>query len=130
MRPPRYHFIWYATFLPSFPTYTWLTHSPGLSEGAIAQLNTLPSFIRSIAASLYSWSVSTPATGAHASLFAATSSQVTQEPEKYKGAYLLPPCKITPLSTKLATSLELAADLWRLSEKVEQDSISEQAATT
>jgi len=92
------------------------------SEGAIGQLSSLPGFIRAIAVPAYRWIASTPAAGAHASLFAATSPQARQSPD-YKGAYLLPSCKVTALSTKLANDPELAAELWKTSETVAAESL-------
>ncbi|KAG9030990.1 hypothetical protein FRB95_003270 [Tulasnella sp. JGI-2019a] len=60
---------------------------------------------------------STPAQGAYSSQFAATSRKVAQDRDAYKGAYILPPSKLTPL-TGQATDDALAEQLWRLSEEV------------
>ena len=95
---------------------TWL-----YVEGAIAQIDSLPRFIRSIAMSLFNLAGDTPDVGARTSLFAATSPLVRKMPASYMGAYLLPPGKISPLTTSLAKSSQLAQDLWELAEKLKDD---------
>ncbi|KAG9030984.1 hypothetical protein FRB95_003264 [Tulasnella sp. JGI-2019a] len=60
---------------------------------------------------------STPAQGAYSSQFAATSKKVEQDRDTYKGAYICPPCKLTPLTGQAADDA-LAEQLWSLSEEV------------
>ena len=52
-----------------------------------------------------------PDVGAHTSVFAAASSVVTQNRERYKGAYLVPVGTIQKLNEQ-ASSEELAKELW------------------
>ncbi|KAI0073654.1 NAD-P-binding protein [Panus rudis PR-1116 ss-1] len=58
-----------------------------------------------------------PDKGAYTPVFAAAASQVRQQAEKYKGAYLMPPGKVVAAS-KPADSEELAKELWDTSESL------------
>lgn len=58
--------------------------------------------------------------GAYTSVFAAINPVVRAEPEKYKGKYLVPMGRIAAPASA-AEDLELAKQLWALSEKVVAD---------
>jgi len=57
-----------------------------------------------------------PERGADTSVFAAVSPVVRANPEKYKGAYLVPVGKLKTLNAH-ARNPQLAKDLWETSEK-------------
>lgn len=65
---------------------------------------------------LFSAFILTPEWGSYTSLFAATSPIVRANPEKYKGAYLVPYGKIGKPNAN-ARNEQFAKDLWETSEK-------------
>lgn len=57
-----------------------------------------------------------PEKGAWTNVFAAASPKVREEPNKYKGAYLVPAGKLKKPGAN-ALNAQLAKDLWEISEK-------------
>ncbi|KAI0959136.1 hypothetical protein AcW1_004052 [Taiwanofungus camphoratus] len=61
-----------------------------------------------------------PTKGAYSTVFAAAASEVRTRPEKYRGAYVVPPGK-RGRESKQSQSQELAKELWDTTQKILQD---------
>ncbi|KAG8927033.1 hypothetical protein FRC00_002360 [Tulasnella sp. 408] len=68
----------------------------------------------------------TPLQGAYTTLFAATSSNIKAEPEKYRGSYVQPFNRLAEVSA-YAQDKQLAEDLWACSEEVAEICLKEVA---
>ncbi|OSD08182.1 NAD-P-binding protein [Trametes coccinea BRFM310] len=60
----------------------------------------------------------TPTVGAYPSVFAAASPVVKEEKDKYKGACIVPPCKLAVPPCPHAENKELAEELWNTTETI------------
>ena len=83
-------------------------------DGAQAYLKTIPP--RRLWLGILWLFLMPPERGADTSVFAAVSPVVRANPEKYKGAYLVPVGKLKTLNAH-ARNPQLAKDLWETSEK-------------
>ncbi|KAH9941219.1 NAD(P)-binding protein [Epithele typhae] len=89
---------------------------PVMTEG-VENYPAIPiAFLRSLVLFLARPLFSTASVGAYPSVFAAASPVVKAQSDKYKGAYLRPPCTIGPM--ELAEDEQRAKDLWSITERM------------
>ncbi len=72
--------------------------------------------IGTVAKFLIKQTFATPTEGAYCSVFAAASPTVKAEREKYKGAFLMPPGKLSEPPAPEVESTELAEEAWNTAE--------------
>jgi len=104
----------------NFPVIAVSLH-PGIvsTEGTATTMKTFHWLILNITAIIFYFITIPPSTGSLTSLFAATSPDLRGvNEEKYRGAYLMPYGKITPVRIKGRYEAELAGELWALSEEI------------
>lgn len=72
---------------------------------------------------------SSSAVGAYSAIYAATSAEIRSTPEKYKGALITPPNKLTTISGQAADP-QRPSEIWELSEKVVADIVKDGKVST
>ncbi|RDX54677.1 NAD-P-binding protein [Lentinus brumalis] len=86
------------------------------SEGLSKDPNLQMPVIGTVAKFLIKQTFATPTEGAYCSVFAAASPTVKAEREKYKGAFLMPPGKLSEPPAPEVESTELAEEAWNTAE--------------
>jgi NAD(P)-dependent dehydrogenase (short-subunit alcohol dehydrogenase family) len=102
-----------------------MTVHPGTiaSDGAQTQFNTLPWPLPQILWPVVKLGFMSQFDGAITTLFAAASSEISTDPAKYKGVYMVPFGKIEPLATEDANNETLQKQLWETAEKVTEEDL-------
>ncbi|KAG9016705.1 hypothetical protein FRB90_002427 [Tulasnella sp. 427] len=103
-----------------------LSADPGVvrTPGVLSNLPGIPAPFRQILTLFVKLTFQTPDQGATSSKFTTTAEQVTEEREKWKRAYVVPPATVRKLKGQ-PTDAEMARKFWALAERVCEEVLTE-----